>query len=645
MATKTFEELKQLAIQIRDEKTNKQNTATRVGTAMLEHINKLEQDYYDKEGTNTELQKRDNKLTELNGISKYIELSEDIVWSYLDGSKIESSDYIGSKVLINVIPNSDIYFSPIYDNNIDLIHIIKYDSSKKYLGYKSIVPKSEPLHPFKYTTEEEYYIAVDFRSKNRIGSDIQQRMLYYSYDFSDLNSLKGLVYNLKLDKNSLWNYTNGAKEYGGNQYNSSPDLIRVYEGRKYRFNRPVKFMLRYNDDKSYTKVYNSNVSEFTCDGTFEYITIDTLISESEYILLEDITYLSQLENEINKKWDTPSIFIDTTKELEFNLEGFYRSDNGNYDSDSGKRCVKLSVQPDTQYKFSYTSPQVIIAFFNDEEFIKGQIWGNYSGFTTPSNCNVVSIGILVENLQEGKTITGPLLPTSNDIVDKIVKIEDTISQISGVVHNKVKWTAIGDSITAGNSENTGESYATFAAKKYGSGVELQKLGYWGKTMETLRSAINEIDENCNVTTVNFGANDYSSNWDSLSVDDIINKTMEELGNTTFENLCWFCKKMKKDKPKVNVIVLTPIKRGGPAFTVSIDRQNKFVDMELELCKKLGIPVIDLHNNLPIDGQDSTYQFEETSGEKIQYVHPNDTGRNLIANYLVGTVNIPLMYDF
>lgn len=48
MATKTFEELKQLSIQIRDEKTNKQNTATRVGTAMLEHINKLEQDYYDK---------------------------------------------------------------------------------------------------------------------------------------------------------------------------------------------------------------------------------------------------------------------------------------------------------------------------------------------------------------------------------------------------------------------------------------------------------------------------------------------------------------------------------------------------------------------------------------------------------------------
>ena len=59
MATKTFEELKQLAIQIRDEKTNKQNTATRIGTQMLEHLDKLEQDYYDKTATN-------EKFTEIN---------------------------------------------------------------------------------------------------------------------------------------------------------------------------------------------------------------------------------------------------------------------------------------------------------------------------------------------------------------------------------------------------------------------------------------------------------------------------------------------------------------------------------------------------------------------------------------------------
>lgn len=70
MATKTFEELKQLAIQIRDEKTNKQNTATRIGTQMLEHLNKLEQDYYDKTATDEELKQRDEKLTELSSNQK-----------------------------------------------------------------------------------------------------------------------------------------------------------------------------------------------------------------------------------------------------------------------------------------------------------------------------------------------------------------------------------------------------------------------------------------------------------------------------------------------------------------------------------------------------------------------------------------------
>lgn len=66
MATKTFEELKQLAIQIRDEKTNKQNTATRVGTAMLEHINKLEQDYYDKTNIDEQSKNTTQSINNLN---------------------------------------------------------------------------------------------------------------------------------------------------------------------------------------------------------------------------------------------------------------------------------------------------------------------------------------------------------------------------------------------------------------------------------------------------------------------------------------------------------------------------------------------------------------------------------------------------
>lgn len=97
MATKTFEELKQLAIQIRDEKTNKQNTATRVGTAMLEHINKLEQDYYDKTKTDKELKERDDKLTELE--SYFSTLGVDIEKITLTkGYNIKTNESIGGIV-------------------------------------------------------------------------------------------------------------------------------------------------------------------------------------------------------------------------------------------------------------------------------------------------------------------------------------------------------------------------------------------------------------------------------------------------------------------------------------------------------------------------------------------------------------------
>ena len=74
MATKTFEELKQMAIQIRDEKTNKQNTATRIGTQMLEHLNKLEHEYYNKENIDEQKKQTDVKFSELEELtlSKYL---------------------------------------------------------------------------------------------------------------------------------------------------------------------------------------------------------------------------------------------------------------------------------------------------------------------------------------------------------------------------------------------------------------------------------------------------------------------------------------------------------------------------------------------------------------------------------------------
>lgn len=139
MATKTFEELKQLAIQIRDEKTNKQNTATRVGTAMLEHINKLEQDYYDKTQTDEELKERDDKLTELEEKSIYIKKKSGIIYGR------DQQIIINSTLLKK---NSKIYYKSNSSNV--LVYLFREDGSNESLEESTQIRK-------------EYYITEDFK--------------------------------------------------------------------------------------------------------------------------------------------------------------------------------------------------------------------------------------------------------------------------------------------------------------------------------------------------------------------------------------------------------------------------------------------------------------------------------------------------
>lgn len=127
MATKTFEELKQLAIQIRDEKTNKQNTATRIGTQMLEHLDKLEQDYYDKTATDEELKERDEKLTELE--NKFGSIVN-YIYGYYASSADGTLSYTINRCTTGYI--KDVY-DIILQDGFELLNIISYDLTGKFL--------------------------------------------------------------------------------------------------------------------------------------------------------------------------------------------------------------------------------------------------------------------------------------------------------------------------------------------------------------------------------------------------------------------------------------------------------------------------------------------------------------------------------
>ena len=200
----------------------------------------------------------------------------------------------------------------------------------------------------------------------------------------------------------------------------------------------------------------------------------------------------------------------------------------------------------------------------------------------------------------------------------------------GTAVKKIKWCAIGDSITSGNGNNTGASYATVAAELLGEQVELIKLGYWGQRIQNVlaTSAFNAIPEDTDIVTMNLGSNDIfdypESGWGD--VDEIIVKERESLREnvSTFENLRLFFEKMRENHPSVLIYVINPIKRGDN------DVAKRFNEQEKKMCDYYSIPYLDAFNESGIRYSDPVYTSDGT--------HPNDAGRLMIARWLVSKIS-------
>lgn len=183
MATKTFEELKQLAIQIRDEKTNKQNTATRIGTQMLEHLDKLEQDYYDKTATNEELQARDEKLTELEGKVNRVSFSNNILLN-----QILKEAYIEGDI-------ESILDSSTGNYNIFVFQINKYEEGHYAIGIRNKNSGEGDLLVFsEYYTENPDMYLKSYNEKLNIT-------FYFIIDWSKVNTTN--QFNERLNNNII----------------------------------------------------------------------------------------------------------------------------------------------------------------------------------------------------------------------------------------------------------------------------------------------------------------------------------------------------------------------------------------------------------------------------------------------------------
>lgn len=396
MATKTFEELKQLAIQIRDEKTNKQNTATRVGTAMLEHINKLEQDYYDKTQTDEELKERDDKLTELGfKIGSKIELTSlyyvrqkeagEIADYYISNKGVltqakgqlskyfyvKKGDYIkieGAKntnysawAFYSEIPNTesspayfsaytseaDFYVESPIDGYVLASNAPIYGDVIMYLGNLSLSDKINRIisvkDPYKYVEEQaagtiqDYYIT----NKGKLASQSNQTTKYCKVNKGDL---------IKIDTINNDNYSVWALFTGIPDNSSTPYIFMPYED-----NKEVFYV------------------ESPIDG---YIATSGMTSNPIRAFKAELSNYNEIVNELVKpirnEVELLSYSYDTQYEDIKVIEGCYFNIQGKFKVQSGQQCKYCFVKENDMIRIlggTNKNAYAAWAFFDEEPTI------------------------------------------------------------------------------------------------------------------------------------------------------------------------------------------------------------------------------------------------------------------------------------
>lgn len=329
MATKTFEELKQLAIQIRDEKTNKQNTATRIGTQMLEHLDKLEQDYYDKTATDEELKERDEKLTELAGNIFGIPIFS------IGGIDANTGNSVVNKERVR----TDDFYRVDYNltSDVDIIAYL-YDNQKTYLGYVSSRKKQTS------ETALQSYPTAKFAKFSVNGLDYN--ISGYAVGINNIITLKNDINALKIEGEEIKQQTFGVPIFskGGidaSTGNNADNSDRVRTNNFYKVDYNLKsdttiIVYLYDKDQAYLGYISANYNQKSETALSTYPSAKLAkfsITKTEYMLsgyayLANNKTLTELGNDIeelsDKVLDTKNILYGNIIPINLNDKRYWR---------------------------------------------------------------------------------------------------------------------------------------------------------------------------------------------------------------------------------------------------------------------------------------------------------------------------------
>lgn len=200
-----------------------------------------------------------------------------------------------------------------------------------------------------------------------------------------------------------------------------------------------------------------------------------------------------------------------------------------------------------------------------------------------------------------------------------------IEGIFGKGWNGKKWVCVGDSLTEVNSRTT-KHYHDYIAEK--TGLNVVNMGVSGSGYMMLNDSgkafyqrITNVPTDADVVTIFGSGNDLSLTLGNVT--DTGTNTICGCVNTTIDRLYSVL-------PTVQVGIVTPTPWESCPPTVTGNKMELYANAIVEICKRRGIPCLDLYHSSNLRPWDSKFKELAYSKDNGNGVHPDETGHKIIA---------------
>lgn len=209
------------------------------------------------------------------------------------------------------------------------------------------------------------------------------------------------------------------------------------------------------------------------------------------------------------------------------------------------------------------------------------------------------------------------------------------------IWSHIDWVCFGDSLTAVNDRTTKHYYDYISDK---TGINTYNMGVSGSGYAKQRENNNAFYQRISnvpdddVITIFGSFNDLEAGLPLGTVTDSTNETLAGCMNMTFDTLFSI-----RPLIKLGVISPTPWNGSNANPTTEPNAGSQYVDMLQAICKRRGIPFLDLFHTSGLRPWDSTFRSLAYSKDGGIGIHPDETGHEIIASHIESFIATLLMH--